>query len=367
MVDRPAGRTIQQNPYGKPMIEIDGSLGEGGGQVLRTALSLSCITGRPFRIVNIRKGREKTGLMRQHLVSVQAAARIAGAKVIGDTIGSTELIFSPGKVTPGEYAFAIGTAGATSLVLQTLILPLLFAVGQSSLALSGGTHVPFSPSWHYLAEVFVPSLALLGGSIELDLDSCGFYPKGGGNVRCRIKPAVSLSPLHAEQRGRLLRVTGCSAVGNLPCSIAERQRRAALEHLGTLKEYGVPLEIEIREVTAIGQGTFIFLRGEYEHSVSGFTAIGARGKPAEIVGGEAADEFLRHHETGMPVDPHLADQLVPYLALAGGTSVYATSRITGHLETNLRITCYFLDIGTKLSGKRDSPGTVRIMPAAVRR
>ena len=367
MVDRPAGRTIQQNPRGNPMMEIDGSLGEGGGQVLRTALSLSCITGRPFRIVNIRKGREKPGLMRQHLVSVQAAARIARAKVIGDTIGSTELIFSPEKVIPGDYAFLIGTAGATSLVLQALILPLLFAAGQSSLTLSGGTHVPFSPSWHYLDEIFAPVLALLSASIELSLDSCGFYPKGGGNVRCRIKPAARFSPLHVEHRGRLLRVTGCSAVGNLPYSIAERQRRAALEHLVSLREDGVPLEIGIREVTAIGQGTFLFLRGEYEHAVAGFTALGARGKPAEIVGGEAADEFLRHHETGMSVDPHLADQLVPYLALAGGTSVYSTSRIAGHLETNLRVTSFFVDIETELEGKRDGPGTVRIMPAEVRR
>jgi len=348
------------------MIEIDGSLGEGGGQVLRTSLSLSCITGKPFRIVNIRTSRPKPGLRRQHLVSVLAAARIARAQVIGDTPGSTELIFSPGKVTPGEYVFAIDTAGATPLVLQTLIPPLLFSGGQSSLTVSGGTHVPFSPSWHYLAEVFAPALALLGGSIETAIDSYGFYPKGGGKVRCRVTPTDRLAPLHAEQRGRLLRVTGYSAVGNLPRSIAERQRRAAVECLGSLREYGAPLEIEIREISAIGQGTFLFLKGEYEHAVSGFTALGSRGKSAEIVGEEAAGEFLRHHETGMPVDPHLADQLVPYLALAGGTSVFATSRITGHLETNLRTACCFLDIATDLRGERNGPGTVVIMPAVVR-
>ena len=348
------------------MLEIDGSLGEGGGQVLRTALSLSCITGSPFRIVNIRKFRPKPGLRRQHLVSVLAAACIARAKVLGDDLGSTELIFSPGKVTSGEYAFSIDTAGATPLVLQTLIAPLLFTAGQSSLSVSGGTHVPFSPSWHYLAEVFAPALALLGGSIELAIDSFGFYPKGGGKVRCRVKPAAHLAPFHAEHRGRLLQVSGCSAVGNLPRSIAERQRLAAVEHLDDLLERRVPLEIEIKEVATVGQGTFLFLKGEYEHAVSGFTALGSRGKPAEIVGREAADEFLRHHETGMPIDPHLADQLVPYLALAGGTSVFATSRITGHLETNLRITSCFLDTASKLSGARDGPGTVQIMPARVR-
>jgi RNA 3'-terminal phosphate cyclase (ATP) len=348
------------------MIEIDGSLGEGGGQVLRTALSLSCITGRPFRISNIRKLRPKPGLRRQHLVSVQAAACIARAKVIGDTLGSTELIFSPGKVIPGEYVFAIDTAGATPLVLQTLILPLLFTGGQSSLTVSGGTHVPFSPSWHYLAEVFAPALALLGGSIEPAIDSYGFYPKGGGQVRCRVQPAARLAPLHAEQRGRLLRVSGCSAVGNLPRSIAERQRQAAVECLGFLQDDGVMLQIVIREVATIGQGTFLFLRAEYEHAIAGFTALGRRGKPAETVGGEAAAEFLSHHETGVPVDPHLADQLVPYLALAEGVSIFTTSRITGHLETNLRITSCFLDTVSQLSGVKDGPGTVHIMPAGLR-
>ena len=348
------------------MIEIDGCLGEGGGQVLRTALSLSCITGSPFRIINIRKFRPKPGLRRQHLVSVQAAASIARAKVIGDALGSTVLTFCPGKVTPGEYAFAIGTAGATPLVLQTLIPPLLFTGAQSSLTVCGGTHVPFSPSWHYLAEVFAPALALLGGKIEPAIDSFGFYPKGGGKVHCRVKPAARLAPLHAEHRGRLLRVSGCSAVGNLPRSIAERQRQAAAERLGSLLRDGAQLQIEIREVATIGKGTFIFLKGEYEHAVAGFTALGSRGKPAEIVGEEAANAFLCHHETGMPIDPHLGDQLVPYLALAEGASVLGTSRITGHMETNLLIIHSFLDIATNVSGTRDGPGTVRIMPAVAR-
>lgn len=348
------------------MIEIDGSLGEGGGQVLRTALSLSCITGRAFRICNIRRSRPKPGLRRQHLVSVLAAARISGAEVSGDAPGSTELVFSPGRVTAGDYAFTIDTAGAATLVLQALIPPLLLAGGESRIAVSGGTHVPFSPSWHYLAEVFAPSLALLGAAIEPAIDSFGFYPKGGGKVRCRVMPTARLAPLHAGERGRLLRVTGCSAVANLPLSIAKRQQRAAIECLGPLLEEGVPLDMEAGEVPAVGQGTFLFLKGEYEHAVAGFTSLGSRGKPAETVGREGAEEFLRHHGTGLPIDPHLADQLVPYLALAGGESVIATSRITAHLETNLRITAGFLDIATDVSGDRDGPGTVRVVPASVR-
>jgi len=344
------------------MIEIDGSLGEGGGQLLRTALSLSCITGKPFRIHNIRKSRSKPGLMRQHLVSVQAAARIAAAQVDGDQLGSGELSFLPGAVTPGDYSFEIGTAGATSLVLQTLIPPLLRAGGPSRLALSGGTHVPFSPSWHYLAEVFAPALLRLGARIELTLDSCGFYPKGGGKVHCRILPCASFSALNLQQRGELLRVSGASAVGNLPRSIAERQAHSALGCMESVLGARVPLELPCREAAAFGQGTFIFLRGEYEHAVSGFTALGARGKPAEVVGAEAAEEFLTHHGTGMPVDPHLADQLVLYLALAKGPSVFATSRVTSHLETNLEVTGYFLDISSQISGNRDAPGIVSIVP-----
>ena len=344
------------------MIEIDGSLGDGGGQLLRTALSLSCITGKPFRIRNIRKSRSKPGLMRQHLVSVQAAARIAAAQVDGDQLGSTELIFLPGAVTPGDYSFEIGTAGATSLVLQTLIPPLLLAGGASRLTLSGGTHVPFSPSWHYLAEVFAPALLRLGALIELSLDSCGFYPKGGGKVRCRILPCAAFSALTLQERGELLRVSGSSAVGNLPRSIAERQAYSALSRMESALGASVPLELPCSEAASFGQGTFIFIKGEYQHAVSGFTALGARGKPAEVVGAEAAEEFLAYHGTGMPVDPHLADQLVLYLALAKGPSVFATSRITSHLETNLAVTGYFLDLAYTISGKRDAPGTVTVVP-----
>ena len=348
------------------MIEIDGSLGEGGGQVLRSALSLSCITGKPFHISNIRKSRSKPGLMHQHLVAVQAAAQIASAGIRGGQLGSTELSFEPGAVTPGDYSFDIGTAGSTSLVLQTLIPPLLLAGAPSRLTLTGGTHVPFSPSWHYLAEVFAPALLGLGARVELTLDSCGFYPKGGGKVRCRILPCAAFSPLSAEHRGELLRLSGVSAVGSLPLSIAERQRRSALARIEGTLGASLPAEVSCREVPCLGQGTFIFLKGEYQGATSGFTSLGARGKPAEVVGEEAAVEFLSHHATAMPVDPHLADQLVLYLAQAEGPSVFATSRITEHLITNLIVTGYFLGMEYQITGKRDSPGTVTVVPKGQR-
>jgi len=344
------------------MIEIDGSLGEGGGQVLRSALSLSCITGKGFRIRNIRKNRSKPGLMRQHLMAVQACARIAAAEVAGDRLGSLELVFSPHGVRSGAYNFNIGTAGSATLVLQTVIPALLSAPGTSRVAVTGGTHVPFSPSWDYLAEVFWPTVARLGAHAELTLDACGFYPKGGGQVHCRVHPAGAFSAIAVQKRGRLLRVSGCSVVGNLPLSIAERQRSSACSYLRGALGGDLPIDVETREVNVHGQGTFIFLKGEYEHAVSGFTALGARGKPAEVVGEEAAGEFLSHHQTGMPIDPHLADQLVIYLAQAPAPSVFATSRISRHLETNLLVAGYFLDISTELSGESDGSGTVAIYP-----
>jgi len=344
------------------MIKIDGSMGEGGGQVLRTALSLSCITGKPFRIFNIRKHRSKPGLMHQHLVAVQAAARISSAEVHGCQLGSSELSFTPGVVSAGEYRFDIGTAGSTPLVLQTLIPPLLVAGSPSRVTLTGGTHVPFSPSAHYLTEVFAPALLRLGARVEISLDSCGFYPKGGGVLRCHIHPCVSLAPLVSEVRGELRRIEGTAAVTNLPASIAERESHAALQRIQEVPGAAVLTQITSGPVQGFGQGTFIFLKADYENAIAGITSLGARGKPAEVVGEEAAAEFMAYHATGMPVDPHLADQLVLYLAQADGPSRFATSCITTHLETNLQVTSYFLDMTYTLSAGRGVPGHVAIFP-----
>ena len=337
------------------MIEIDGSYGEGGGQILRTALALSCLTGKAFRIFDIRKGRKKPGLMPQHLVAVRAAATVAGAGVEGDSAGSMRLCFVPGAVRSSDFQFDIGTAGSVPLVLQTVIPPLLFAEGRSTVVLTGGTHVPFSPSYHYLAEVFAPMLARLGGRIELSIDSFGFYPRGGGSVRCTVEAVKNLSPLEIAKPGRMLRVDGISAVGNLPFEIARRQRGAAL---AVLDEAGIRTEIKLEEVPTPGKGTFVFLRSGTEHALSGFTALGVLGKRAETVGEEAARELLDYHHSGAALDPHLADQIIIYLALSSGESSFTTSRITRHLLTNLWVAERFIPFRFTIEGNEGGAGKV---------
>lgn len=343
------------------MIEIDGSVGEGGGQILRTALSLSCLFRKPFRIFNLRKGRKKPGLMPQHLTGVKAAQLLCSAGVTGDQVGSVELTFMPGEVKSGTFSFDIGTAGSTMLVLQTMIPALIFLKDKTEIILKGGTHVPFSPSFNYVNEIFIPFLRRMGIKISLSIESYGFYPKGGGRVRAEISPSGGISPLKVTEGDRILALTGCSGVSNLPISIAERQRRGLLEKVhGSLKDLRCPEVIDLIDTPSPGQGSFIFLRTESEHSVAGFTSLGERGKRAELVGEAAATEFLRHHATDTALDPHLSDQLSLYLTLCGGESEFTTSRVTGHLLTNLWVIGKFHDFRHSLDGQTGQPGKVRI-------
>jgi RNA 3'-terminal phosphate cyclase (ATP) len=314
------------------MVEIDGSTGEGGGQVLRTALSLACVLGRPLRMRNIRRGRERPGLMPQHLACVRSAAALTGARVEGDEWGSLSLDFRPGPPRPGTYRFDIGTAGSASLVLQCVLPPLLLAEGHSEVVVTGGTHVPLSPPFDYLAGVFLPALGELGLRARAELRSHGFYPRGGGEVRASVAGGGKVRSRHFLEPGDLVELSGRSGVANLPLSIADRQAGALREALGGLRP-----SMETVEVAARGPGTFVFLLARYQHAVAGFAALGRKGKRAEAVGREAAQEFLAHHRSGAALDPYLADQAVLYLALAEGLSRFTTSRITSHLRTNLEV------------------------------
>ena len=340
------------------LIRIDGSEGEGGGQMLRTALTLSMVTGRPFEMLNVRAGRPKPGLRPQHVACVKAAAKVCSALVEGANPSSQTLRFEPGPVRAGTYDCDIKTAGSTSLVLHTLYLPLTFAPSRSILTITGGTHVPFSPSFHFLLYQWTVFLRRIGIDVELTLNRAGYYPGGGGEIRAKIRPAASLRPLELGPRGELERLEGISAVSGLPRSIAERQRNRAFQRLGA---EGLHAGIDILELPSGGKGTFLLLYST--HAGGGracYDALGALGKRAETVADEACDAFLRFLQTRGAADEHLADQLLLPLALADGRSEFPVPIVTGHLITNAQVIRRFLDVSIAVEGPPGAEGTVAI-------
>ena len=257
-------------------LQIDGAMGEGGGQVLRSALSLSLLTGQPFRLSRIRAKRDRPGLRPQHLAAVQAAARVAGAEVRGDRVGSEEIEFAPGLVRPGDYFFDIGTAGATSLVLQTLLLPLALAPNTSNVTIRGGTHVPWSPCFHYLDWQWRPFLNHVGIPFDLTMTMAGFYSQGGGELQAQIPGGARPRPHKLIKRGPVRSIRGLSAVGNLPREIAERQRRQALRRLHRILPDTEP-QVVVEELPAASRGTVLLLLAEYDLGQACCFALGDRG------------------------------------------------------------------------------------------
>jgi RNA 3'-phosphate cyclase len=322
-------------------VEIDGRHGEGGGQILRTALTLSAILEVPVHITHIRGNRKKPGLRPQHLVAVNALATITRATVEGAKVDSHELVFEPGKIRGGSFSFDIGTAGSTGLVVQTLIPVLLFGKTPSQVRITGGTHVPWSPPFHYLKAVFLPVLKKMDGEASLEIDKWGWYPKGGGKITASIRNATGLKPISLSHRGRLINLHVLSAVSNLPLSIAERQRDQTLKRIDYL---GIQPTISIENAPSTGQGTFLFLAAQFKGGMAGFTSLGKRGKRAEEVADDACNEFIRFLDSEGVVDIHLADQLVPYMALAEGRSTVRIERITDHLLTNIWVVDHFLPL-----------------------
>ena len=341
----------------KSSLSIDGSTGEGGGQVLRTSLTLALITGRPFTLNNIRRRRVKPGLMAQHLKAVEAAREVGKATVEGARLGSQSLVFEPTGLCSGEFHFDIGTAGSTSLVLQTILPPLSFAAASSVVSLIGGTHVPWSPCFHYLEMHWLHYMRRIGFDIRLELDAAGFYPRGGGRVLATIGSASGLSPLRLTNRGRLKRIRGISAVANLDLGIAERQKARALKEL---KGVAGPIEIEILRLSSPSKGTLLLLLAEFENSQCCFCGLGALRKPAERVADEAVNEFLGFMATDGAIDHYLSDQLILPLALALGKSEIRTSKVTQHLTTNAEIVKMFLPVSIEVDGQIGQPGSIRI-------
>lgn len=339
------------------MISIDGAQGEGGGQILRTALALSAIRGIPIAIRAIRSGREKPGLQAQHLTAVLALREICGAEVEGAALTSQYLSFAPKGVRPGEYRFDVGTAGSTALVLQAILLPLALASGASRVTLTGGTHVPWSPPADYVQAILRPALAAMGIRFELEVQGWGFYPKGGGRIVVEVEGGATPCPVSLIPRGGMGRLRGISAVANLPRRVAERQRDRALFRL---EEAGQSADIAVVEASAAGAGSFLMLVADSGGIPAGFSALGERGKPAERVADEAVDDFLDFLKTEAGCDPHLADQLVLPMAVASGTSRFTTPKITRHLLTAMHIVERVLGCPSEVRGEEGAPGSVTI-------
>lgn len=329
------------------MLDLDGSMGEGGGQVLRTSLALSMLTGTPVRLRNIRAGRARPGLMRQHLTAVHAAARVSGARVEGAEVGSREISFAPGPVQPGDYRFDIGTAGSATLILQTLLPALLHASGPTTVTIEGGTHNPLAPPFEFLDRTFLPLVRRMGARVEAVLERPGFYPAGGGRFIATIEPTPSLSGLEILERGEVFGLRATALISSLPRHIAERELRHVEREAGWDRS-----ALEVREVESPGPGNILLLEVESEALTEIFAGFGEKGVRAEEVAERALAEMDRYLAAGVPVGEHLADQLLAPLALAGSGS-FLTLPLSLHATTQIDLIPRFLDvrIGVEEAGK----------------
>lgn len=326
------------------MIIIDGSEGEGGGQVLRTALALSLVTGQPFRISNIRANRSRTGVMRQHVTAVEAACAVGGTDCEELEIGASEISFTPGPVKPGDHHFAVGTAGSTSLVLQTVLPPLMLANAPSRLVLEGGTHNIHAPPFDFIDRVFLPILNQMGPRVTAKLIRPGFYPAGGGRIEVEIEPVSRLTPIDLVERGELRRVQAKAVVAALPGEIAVRELDAANKIL-EWPEDARKIE-QLPERT--GPGNILMLEAEFDHVTEITSGFGRLGVPAEMVGQQAAKRMAGYLASSATVGPYLADQLLLPMALAGSGS-FTTVKPTGHSRTVIDVISKFLQVNASFA------------------
>jgi RNA 3'-terminal phosphate cyclase (ATP) len=324
------------------MIVIDGSEGEGGGQILRSALALSAVTRTPFRIVDIRARRSRPGLLRQHLTAVQAAATVAGAQLHGAELRSREVEFHPGIINHGEHTFAVGTAGSATLVFQTVLWPLLIEPGRSRIVFEGGTHNPAAPPFEFMQRVFIPLLRSLGLVLEATLVSTGFYPAGGGQFVVELEGGRTPAPLELLTRGKLVRREALALLANLPRNIGKRELGVVKRELGWSRE-----ECRVVELGGRGPGNALCLIVEAEHTAEVVTGFGEKGVSAELVAERACAQLRRFIDADVPVGEHLADQLLIPMALAareGGSSAFVTTTPSQHTRTNAEIIARFLPV-----------------------
>jgi RNA 3'-terminal phosphate cyclase (ATP) len=350
-----------------PFIPVDGSYGEGGGQIVRTSVSLAAITGRPVRIENIRAGRSRPGLQAQHLTAVQAMARICGGRLTGAMIGSTLLEFVPGtaeaerrlRIDVGEARIG-GSAGSASLIAQTILVPMSLLGAARTVSITGGTHVPMSPPADYLEAVYMPALARVGVRADITCSRAGFYPKGGGEISIDLEAGGPGLPIDLEERGRLKSLTVFVVTSLLPEHVAERGEAAALRGL---TGFGVSIEVTRRDLPGIGPGAAVLIVAKCENGIGGFSSLGERGKPMERVVEEAVSAFKRWYAGGAAVDERLADQLVLPCCLAGGESRWTTPRVTEHLRTVLHVAGQFLPIAYEIEEREADGACVRLRGA----
>lgn len=325
-------------------LSIDGSHGEGGGQILRSSLALALVTGRSVRLENIRAGREKPGLMRQHLTAVRAAVEIGAAEVEGDEIGSQMLLFRPTTIRPGQRTFSVGTAGSATLVLQTILPALLIADGPSEIVLEGGTHNPWAPPYDFLAQAFFPLINRMGPRVSAGLERHGFYPAGGGRFSVAIQPTLQLAGFDLLERGEILHRSATALVANLSPRIGRREIEAAAEKLGWP---GSAFQVDA-DVESAGPGNVFLIEIYSEHVREVFTGFGRIGATAERVAGEAVKEARNYLAAGVPVGPYLADQLLLPLGIAawqtGRGGSFATLPLTRHSQTHIDLLRSFLEI-----------------------
>ncbi len=321
------------------MIELDGAAGEGGGQILRSALSLSMITGKPFRITNIRANRQKPGLMRQHLVAVQAAAQICGAAVEGAEVGARSLQFVPGKLQGGDYKFAIGTAGSCTLVLQTVLPALLHANTASSITVCGGTHNPLAPPVQFLQRAYGRVLADMGAEIDIELKRFGFYPAGGGEVVARVQPCGQWQQVRLPMRGERVAAYAESFIAGVPMDVARRE----LDCVGSGMGWGAE-QLLVRGLPGDqGPGNALLITLEHQHVTEVFCAFGEKSVRAEAVARQAIQQVRDYVRSGAAVGEYLADQIMLPMALAGGGE-FTLSQVSGHARTNAEVIAAFLPV-----------------------
>jgi RNA 3'-terminal phosphate cyclase (ATP) len=340
------------------MVTIDGSQGEGGGQIVRSALALSLVTGKPLQIIKIRAGRKKPGLMRQHVAAVRSAAAISDAQVEGAVLGGSSLTFRPSQLLPGDYEFRVGSAGSTTLVLQTVLPALLIAHGPSTLTLEGGTHNPWAPPFEFISDALLPLLARLGPRVTAKLEAYGFYPAGAGRIKVSIEPVPKLGRLELVERGRLVARRVRAIVAKLPAHIAERECHTITSAPGWEE---CPCQID-RVTGSQGPGNVVMISIKSERVMELFTGFGRRGVPAEVVAAGVQLEAQSYLDSGVPVGPYLADQLMLPLAIGAhqgsGGGVFRTSRLTRHAQTQVEVIQSLLEVRVRSEETRPDQWTV---------